>query len=328
MASKRLRIIITTGDLDGVGWEVTAKALADLGPRPGVQFVVVRAAVDIPQQRRFYQMLEQRVDRKFKRVTVISLEDAAKLGYQSTHLIEVRSQHLPPIWIEQAARLCLSGQFAALVTAPLSKTSIVAAHLKDLGHTEILGRIAKSPALFMGFVGTEFSVVLATGHKPLKDAIQSLNPELLAKAFAAAKTLRSTLSASRRRLPIGLLGLNPHAGEDGLIGSEEVGLKKFATSRAYVDQILGPLVPDSAFLPHIAKRVGVYLALYHDQGLIPFKLAHGFKSGVHVTLGLPFVRTSVDHGCAKDIFGQNMAEHGSMRDALLTAIRLVNKGPV
>jgi 4-hydroxythreonine-4-phosphate dehydrogenase len=213
----------------------------------------------------------------------------------------------------------------ALVTAPLSKTTIVKAGYKDLGHTEMLARISGQQNLFMGFLGSKFNVVLATGHKPLGQAVQAWQPEILQRAMAAANELRSILPARRRKLAIGLVGLNPHAGENGLIGEEELWMAKVARSTDKSILVEGPLVPDSAFLPHMWKKFSVYVSPYHDQGLIPFKLVHGFSQGVHLTLGVPFVRTSVDHGTAKDLFGRNKADSGSMTEALQTAIKLVKE---
>ena len=128
---------------------------------------------------------------------------------------------------------------------------------------------------------------------------------------------------SKAPRPIGVLGLNPHAGDSGLIGKEEADiitpvLEKLRGEKVPVE---GPLVPDSAFTPSLRERYSLYLALYHDQGLIPFKAIHG-QNGVHITWGLPFVRTSVDHGTAFDIAGQGKADSTSMRLAIEWAIKL------
>jgi 4-hydroxythreonine-4-phosphate dehydrogenase len=119
---------------------------------------------------------------------------------------------------------------------------------------------------------------------------------------------------------LAIVGVNPHAGEQGLLGDEEALLRQLLGA-----DVRGPLVPDAAFLPANWGLYSVYVCPYHDQGLIPFKLVHGFDSGVHMTLGLPFIRTSVDHGTAKDIFGKNKARAGSMKDAITTAIRLAKE---
>lgn len=315
-AATTRKILITTGDPDGVGWEVTAKALQSIGPKSGIQFVFYRhtSAIKGPKLSKFHTHV------------VTSLESAAEAAFNPKTAIEIRSAKPAGFWVEEAAIACMAGKFAALVTAPLSKTSIIEAGLKDIGHTEILARVSGRPDLFMGFVGRKFNVVLATGHAPLKQALLDLNDETLRNAFAAARDLRSILPATKRKLPIAMVGLNPHAGEAGLLGKEEVWFKQLIErSRRAPNEIAGPLVPDAAFLPSNWPKYSVYVCPYHDQGLIPFKMAHGFESGVHLTLGLPFVRTSVDHGTAKEIFGKNKARPGSMKDAVLTAIRLTKE---
>lgn len=311
MASE-IRLLITTGDTDGVGWEVTCKALNALGPKAGVQFVVFRH----PSNR------SPSLGRKFKIKTVSRLEDAISLPFDSRTLILNENSKSPALWVEESARQCLRGHFQGMVTAPLSKSTILDAGLKDIGHTEILARVARRQSLFMGFLGRKFNVVLATGHSPLREAISHLSLEVLAKAIGAANELRATLPASKRSKPLALVGVNPHAGENGLLGVEEGLFKGWLESSPLGIDVLGPLVPDVAFLKRHWSLYSVYICAYHDQGLIPFKMVHGFESGVHLTLGLPFVRTSVDHGTAKDIFGQNKAEFGSMKEALTTAIRL------
>ncbi|HEY1079208.1 MAG TPA: 4-hydroxythreonine-4-phosphate dehydrogenase PdxA, partial [Bdellovibrio sp.] len=222
-----------------------------------------------------------------------------------------------------SAKACLQKKIHALATAPLSKTSIKEAGFKDLGHTDILKRLSKSKHVNMGFIGDKFNVVLATAHIPLKKTSQSLNFTVLAQALLNANSLRLRLPAAQQKRPIGILGLNPHSGEKGLIGQEEQLLfpQLLAFAKENKIPVEGPLVPDAAFFPGNWKRYSVYLAMYHDQGLIPFKMIHGQDSGVHVSLGIPFIRTSVDHGTAKDIFGKNVANPNSMLDSLRWAIK-------
>jgi 4-hydroxythreonine-4-phosphate dehydrogenase len=311
MASK-VRILITTGDPDGIGWEVTCKALDALGPKPGVQFAVYRHPTN----------MKPGLGRKFQVKSIASAEAAILEPFESRTLFEIQTSQSPALCVEEAAHLCLRGAFQGLVTAPLSKSTILAAGLKDIGHTEILSRITRRPDLFMGFMGPKFNIVLATGHRALKDAIESLSPTILNKAISAAEELRACLPAARRQKPLALIGVNPHAGEGGLLGDEENLFRDWLKSSSAGRKIIGPMVPDVAFQKKNWSLYSVYICTYHDQGLIPFKMVHGFEHGVHLTLGLPFVRTSVDHGTAKDIFNRNKAESGSMREALMTAIRL------
>lgn len=311
----KIKVVVTTGDIDGIGLEVAAKALHALGPQKNVQLILFRSEA---ADSRYLQLL----DKKWARITVDSLGEALKI--EGPYLIDIASDLAPAQWVETSARACMKKKIHALATAPLSKTSIKAAGFKDLGHTDILKRVSKTKNVNMGFVGDKFNVVLGTGHSALKEVPSLMTLKNISSALKNANDLRKTLGRQHSQKPIGVLGLNPHAGEEGLIGKEELKLfpqlKKFATSHGI--PLEGPLVPDAAFFKNNWDKYSLYLTLYHDQGLIPFKLVHGQDSGVHITLGIPFVRTSVDHGTAKDIFGKNIANPNSMKDSIIWAIKL------
>jgi 4-hydroxythreonine-4-phosphate dehydrogenase len=176
----------------------------------------------------------------------------------------------------------------------------------------------------MGFIGKYFSVVIATAHIPLSHVAAKINFKFLSDALLNTNSLRKLLPTAIKKRPIAVLGLNPHSGEESLMGNEEASIFPNLLQFARENKIPmhGPIVPDAAFLKKNWSRYSVFLALYHDQGLIPFKTIHGQDSGVHITLGIPFIRTSVDHGTAKDIFGKNKANHRSMTEALEWAIKL------
>jgi 4-hydroxythreonine-4-phosphate dehydrogenase len=322
MRARPLKITITTGDPDGIGFEIAEKALWKLGPQPGVHFLIWRGASSYPKTLRHLR----------KKFSVISFSDEfLALEYLRSEkmaaktLVELVSAKPPALWVQTSAQWCCADQIDGLVTGPISKTEIHKAGLKDMGHTDILKRVSKTPDVYMGFIGERFNVLLATSHIPIAKVAGSLSLEGLAKALRAADSLRTMLPLKQRHKPIGLLGLNPHAGESGLIGSEEADLHVDLIRRARKLKIpvVGPLVPDAAFQEENWKKYSVYLAMYHDQGLIPFKMIHGQENGVHVSVGLPFVRTSVDHGTAKDIFGKNKANAASMIDAIQACLRLV-----
>jgi 4-hydroxythreonine-4-phosphate dehydrogenase len=314
------RIALTTGDDDGIGFEVTAKALHKLGPQKGVQFFLWR---NDNASTKYLKLIDQ----KFKRIVVDDLEEALKV--EGNYLVDICSDLSPAHWVETTAQACMKKQLDGMATAPLSKTLIKDAGFKDLGHTDILKRISKTKTVHMGFAGTEFNVVLATGHLSISQVSKHISFSTVAEALLNADLLRKSLPASRRSKPIGVLGLNPHAGEQGMIGSEELlvfpNLASFAKEKKV--PYVGPLVPDAAFFKENWKKYSVYLCLYHDQGLIPFKMIHGQDSGVHISLGIPFVRTSVDHGTAKDIFGKNKANPNSMIDAIRWSINLTRQQP-
>ncbi len=315
--NKKIKIAITSGDQDGIGPEVTAKALQKIGPQKDVTFFLWRSPI-------FGARYLRLIDKKFKRLTVSSWPEALRTPISShKQLIDICSSTPPPVWVESSAQAALLNSIDAIVTAPLSKTLIAESGLKDVGHTDILARISKKKNLFMSFIGSQFHVLLATGHIPLKDVSASLSPALLERSLLAAYHLVRALDSKNKNPRIALVGLNPHAGETGLIGLEEQTLMQPLLDKLRASQISvdGPLVPDAAFLPNQQKKIDIYVTPYHDLGLVPFKLVHQ-RTGCHLTLGLPFLRTSVDHGTAKDLFGKNKADSSSMQQALSRAIVL------
>lgn len=305
-------LVITTGDADGIGSEITAKAICKLNRLPQDTRIIYYRSED--GLTRDYT----RIHKKHSVVTVLSLHEALEASQElkKLSLIEIISADSPALWVEEVARAARDKKVSCLVTAPLSKQEIINSGFKDLGHTDILKRVCKAKAAFMGFIGNEFNVVLATGHLPIKEVQGKLSKNIFDRALAAAHDLNS-LVGSRTR--VGVLGLNPHAGDQGLIGFFDQNISKWLRGNK---KTVGPLVPDVVFAPELRHRFRTYLALYHDQGLIPFKAIHGFSSGVHLTLGLPLRRTSVDHGTAKDLYGKDKADFRSMQDALAWGLKL------
>ena len=318
------KIALTTGDPNGIGFEVTAKALVQYAKqsRPtGTLFFMFR---DSKQELRQPQFFKQ-IDKAYTRLTFYSLETALaftkdlplKQIKKSKLLIDLSLKTSAADWIFEVTKACIHKKLDSVVTAPLSKTLIHKSGYSQIGHTGIFRSFFPRRPFHMGFVGESFSVVLATDHIPLRSVEAQLTSQTLSKAYASATLLRSALQSKK---PIGVLGLNPHAGEGGLVGTTEKRLFK-----RMPHNIEGPLVPDAAFLKKNWSRYSLFLCLYHDQGLIPFKMHHGQDSGVHITLGLPFVRTSVDHGTAFDIYNKNLANASSMLDAICFNIKLLRK---
>jgi 4-hydroxythreonine-4-phosphate dehydrogenase len=215
----------------------------------------------------------------------------------------------------------LDGRVDAIATAPVSKEAFAAAGLPWKGHTDLLGHLTASPFVAMMFDSPSLRVVLATVHVALREVPALLTPDRLAKTIdlAARELPRFGVAAPR----LALAGLNPHAGEHGLMGREDddVLAPAVAAARARGIEIRGPLPGDTVFLRASRGEFDAVIACYHDQGLIPVKLL-AFGQSVNVTLGLPIIRTSVDHGTAFDIAGQGRADHGSMVEAVRLAARL------
>jgi 4-hydroxythreonine-4-phosphate dehydrogenase len=223
--------------------------------------------------------------------------------------------------LDRAIEGARSQEFAALVTAPVQKSAIIEAGVPFKGHTEYLAERTGAPLPVMMLAAGKMRVALATTHLPLREVSQALSIDLLCAVLAivAHDVKRWGIGSPR----IGVCGLNPHAGENGHLGDEEIRIIAPAIAKAREAGIdaQGPIPADTIFVPHIAARYDAILAMYHDQGLPVIKHA-AFEKAVNLTLGLPIVRTSVDHGTALDIAGQGKADVSSLIAAIRMAIEL------
>ncbi|MDP3927725.1 MAG: 4-hydroxythreonine-4-phosphate dehydrogenase PdxA [Bacteroidota bacterium] len=219
-----------------------------------------------------------------------------------------------------ATKDALAGKIDAIVTAPLNKNTVNTPELPFVGHTEYLAQQAGKDHL-MVLASDELKLALVTGHIPVKDVSSKLSIEGIYKKILLLKeSLQKDFGISKPRIAV--LGLNPHAGDSGLLGSEEKEIIIPAVDKAKGENqiiVFGPYPADGFFGSNQYRQFDGILAMYHDQGLVPFKYA-SFDSGVNVTAGLPFVRTSPDHGTAYAIAGKNEASEQSMRNALFMAI--------
>lgn len=232
-------------------------------------------------------------------------------------------------YVEKAIELCLAGELQAMVTCPISKSSLNQAGYEFPGHTELLAQRTGCKEVAMMLTGDSLRVVPATIHCSLSQVAQNLDSEtIMRQIILTERSLRTDLNLTPVR--IGVAGLNPHAGENGLFGSEEQtvivpAIEKARKSCDPRSQISGPYPPDTIFYKARTGQFDAVIAMYHDQGLIPFKLLH-FEDGVNVTLGLPIIRTSVDHGTAYDIAGQGIGTIDSLKAAVdLATIIAVNR---
>ncbi|WP_237068582.1 4-hydroxythreonine-4-phosphate dehydrogenase PdxA [Microbulbifer guangxiensis] len=224
--------------------------------------------------------------------------------------------------LRTAAHGCLQRRFDALVTGPVHKGVINEAGIPFSGHTELFAEEAGVERVVMMLAARELRVALVTTHLPLKDVSAAITTERLEQTILVLhRSLRDQFRISEPR--IGVCGLNPHAGEGGHLGMEEIEVIEPALDRlrALGLHLLGPLPADTLFTPPQLARCDAVLAMYHDQGLPVLKFK-GFGHAVNITLGLPFIRTSVDHGTALNIAGQNEADCGSLRAALAQAVQL------
>ena len=328
------QLIITMGDPTGVGPEIIIKALLEGAFDPlslpvlvaGDAQVLQRAATVFDRSAELQQGEINEPDTltiagQQLHVQTLSNLPADTLTYGAP---DVDCGKAMAAYIDWAAEQCLAGDAAAMVTAPINKAAIRAAGIKFPGHTELLADRCGVERVVMMLAGEKLKVCLVTTHIPLDLVSQQLNRETI------LETIRITDSALRRDFGLdnprlAVLALNPHAGEGGLFGDEESLLIVPAIADARADGIAatGPHSADTLF--HFAAQ-GDYdavICMYHDQGLIPLKLLH-FDDGVNVTLGLPIIRTSVDHGTAYDIAGTGKASCNSLIAALQIAEQMAD----
>ncbi len=245
--------------------------------------------------------------------------DVAKLRFGQPTL---QTGKVMAAYIKESVSLIGKGVFSALVTCPISKKSLHQAGYFYPGHTEMLAELTGSTRFRMMMAGSKLKVVLVTIHEPLNRVSSLLNQgEIVDCIDMTVQSLKRDFGIPRPR--IGVAGLNPHGGEGALFGDEEEQvIRPAVTQCSRYGEVSGPWPPDTVFYQAASGAFDVVIAMYHDQGLIPFKLLH-FADGVNVTLGLPLVRTSVDHGTAYDIAGQGQADPSSLVAALSLAEEIV-----
>jgi 4-hydroxythreonine-4-phosphate dehydrogenase len=230
-------------------------------------------------------------------------------------------------WLRAAVRLALAGDVAAVVTCPLSKMGIRLAGYEYMGHTDVLQRETGADRVWMCCFSEprRMRIVHVTAHCPLSMSLGALSADRIAEAVRVSAEALARLELPRRRIAVA--GVNPHAGEDGLLGSEESDVIAPAVARCVAEgyDCSGPYPPDTVFRRMMEGEFDLVVAMYHDQGHIPFKLV-AMDEGVSVTLGLPIVRTSVDHGTAYDIAGKGVAREASLCEAVRLAERFAGRG--
>jgi 4-hydroxythreonine-4-phosphate dehydrogenase len=322
-----MRIGITLGDVTGIGPEVTLKALASEIKSDNAQYLIIG---DADCARRTNRQLglnlpleEYRDPSSAGRICVFNplpqpLDADLAAGSPA-------AAHAAMAYLKDAAERCLRHDLDAMVTAPVSKENIIRAGHAFVGQTEYLSQLAGTERTVMMLLGHDergrwLRVALATTHVPIKMVAEQLTQEKIELAIELAAKACRDLRLPRARVAV--CGLNPHAGEGGKIGTEEkttVGPAVLAAQGKQIDAV-GPLSADTLFYHAYRGDYDAVVAMYHDQGLCPLKLI-GFETGVNWTLGLPFIRTSPDHGTAYNIAGKGVADPSSM----ISAIRLAKQ---
>ncbi|MBS4013434.1 MAG: 4-hydroxythreonine-4-phosphate dehydrogenase PdxA [Bacteroidetes bacterium] len=322
------RVGITHGDVNGIGYEVIIKTLADIRVMDFFTPVVYGSSKVASYHRKtlsasdftfnIIKSADQAKDNKPNLVNVYHQEIKIDLG-EST---EIAGQ-VAYMALESAIEDLKKGHLEALVTAPINKQNIQSADFKFPGHTEYLAKKFGVNEPLMLMVSNNVRIGVITGHVALKDVPNIITEELiLRKIRVLNQSLKQDFGIQRPKIAV--LGLNPHAGDKGILGMEEINIITPAINKAFDEGILafGPYPADGFFGSSTFKEFEGILAMYHDQGLIPFKTL-AFKSGVNFTAGLPVVRTSPAHGTAYEIAGKNMASPDAFRESVYLALDIV-----
>jgi 4-hydroxythreonine-4-phosphate dehydrogenase len=320
-----LKVGITIGDVNGIGPEIIVKSLQDNRILSDLTPIIYASSKVISFYKRNLSIQE---------FNYVSCKSADEIQHKKINLVNVWNDDFeinPGVAndlggkyafksLEAATNDIASGKIDVLVTAPISKDNIQKAGFQFPGHTEYLAHLSGVKNALMVLVSPFLRVALVTTHLPLKEISETLNKELVfSKIKQFEKSLKKDFGIQRPRIAI--FGLNPHAGENGKIGSEEQQIILPAISAAKNEGILayGPFAADGFFGSNMKNQFDGILAMYHDQGLAAFK-ALSFDDGVNFTADLPIVRTSPDHGTAFDIAGKNCASEQSFRSAIYLAI--------
>jgi 4-phospho-D-threonate 3-dehydrogenase / 4-phospho-D-erythronate 3-dehydrogenase len=325
------RLGITTGDPAGIGPEISLCA-AQQESLQDVCRLVLFGSWDLLQSR----SKDLRLPFAFDKISMKALMEGESLPARS--IVDIPAGNIcagigskasgdaAARNIISCASACSKGRLDAMVTAPLNKKYFQEAGYSFPGHTEFLAHLSGASEIAMAFLTDRLKVVLATIHISIRDVVQTLTPAIIYKKLSMILTEFPRLGLPCSRVAVA--GLNPHAGESGIMGAEEeeiiIPALRQARSVFPHSTIDGPLPADTLFWRAYNGEFDVVLAMYHDQGLAPIKVV-GFGESVNVTLGLPFIRTSVDHGTAYEIAGKGIARSDSMNAAIQWALRLCRK---
>lgn len=326
MALSRVPVVaVTMGDPAGIGPEIVAKAFAEGGLRGHILVVgdaaVMRRAVALVGADIGVHPVSDVSAARFDGdaidvIDVGGVPDDLEMGF-----IDARAGAASFAFVERAIVDAAAGRIDAVVTAPIHKEAWRAAGVTYPGHTELLADRTDVRDFAMMLFNDELRVILVSIHVALAEAIARVTRDTVLRTIRLADRAVRDLGLKKPRVAVA--GLNPHAGEGGLFGREDLDViaPAIAEARSSGIDASGPWPPDTVFMQARAGKFDIVVAQYHDQGLIPVKYL-GIDNGVNVTVGLPFVRTSVDHGTAFDIAGKGIADHASLRIAILHAARM------
>jgi 4-hydroxythreonine-4-phosphate dehydrogenase len=328
MANQKPLIAITLGDPSGIGPEVVAKALSKKEIHKIGRFFVLgtkksldKALIDIQSQAttRIIDTPSETASSS-QQIDVLEISDVMSSNFPIGEL-SLESARASHTWVETAGKLALENQIDAITTAPVNKEAWRAAGIEDTGHQEVFKRLSQSQYVATMLVSGQLRCMHLSTHLSLSEACDYVTKENLLRAIRLTHQHFSDWGFQNPR--IGIAALNPHGSDGGLIGNtEDLEIKPAIAEAVKLGiQVSGPVPADSIFNQAIDGQYDVVVVMYHDQGHIPIKV-HGFEESISVNLGLPFIRTSVDHGTAFDIAGKNLAQSVSMTEAIKLASSL------
>ncbi|MEX2478722.1 MAG: 4-hydroxythreonine-4-phosphate dehydrogenase PdxA [Gracilimonas sp.] len=323
-------IAISVGDFNGIGPEIILKTMTQVDLNRSIPVIISPKEV-----------LEQASDLLTSDFDLHYISDVSGIRDGAINILELKTNDLKltpgvqsaqsgkvaMLAIENCIQLCLNGQADAMVTAPISKEAVNLAGYKIPGHTEFLAKKTNTDSVLMMLVSGNLRVALVTAHLPISEVADAISKDLIkTKIQILGKSLKNDFGIDKPRIAI--FGLNPHAGDGGVIGMEDIEtitpVIKEIKAQSNDFSLHGPFPADGFFGQKLHTKHDAILAMYHDQGLAPFKLL-SFGSGVNFTAGLPIIRTSPDHGTAFDIAGKGIADPSSFKQAYKLAVELANQ---
>lgn len=318
-----VKVGISLGDPTGINGEILLKALKKI-PKKNISYIIYGCEKTLHNSKELTN-----INIEYKNVS--NVEDIKKSGIYLINLSDgdfefgkpsIESGKASILFLENAVKDIINKKLDALVTLSISKQWIMESGFSYAGHTDYLADVSNTKDYAMVLMCKKMKVALITTHIPIKDVPKNITQEKIVKKIKlVVKEFKDKFSILNPKIAV--LGLNPHASDNGNIGDEEEKIIKPALNKLKEEgiNVIGPLSPDTAFNNY--KNYDIYVAMYHDQGLIPLKMLC-FRKAINITLGLPFIRTSPDHGTAYDIAGKNIADPSSLIEAIKLSIILAN----
>jgi 4-hydroxythreonine-4-phosphate dehydrogenase len=314
---RKPKIAVTLGDPAGVGAEVTLRALSDSNLRSSADWILIGDSTAVAAAEGSTRLKLSSFEVEFRDSGFLPPDMPVRFG-------ELRAEYgkAAAAYVFEATTMCLDGSADAMVTAPLNKEAVTLSGMSFSGHTEYIAEICKAKESRMLLAGQKLSVIHVSTHISLREAC-NLDTDRIARTIELGNEAMKLLGHAKPKIAV--CGLNPHAGEHGLFGREDEIFIKPAVERcrAMGIECEGPVAPDTIFFLAARGSHDLIVAMYHDQGHIPMKLLD-FEATVNISVGIPIIRTSVDHGTAFDIAGKNLASESNMVSAMKMAVMMAS----